>query len=222
MSNHNMKTAIEALLIATDIPLTLKRIIEITNLSEDAIRKYIDELNQEYRISERSFEIKEIAGGFQIYTLPVFADWVSALHEHKSRLSKAALETLAIIAYHQPITRPEIEKLRGVDSTWIIYTLLQKGLVKTSGRLPVPGRPIKYATTKEFLRYFGIKDLNDLPREEDFGERVASSIGEEIPHEPDALSPGEKTSETNDETVEDEKDKGFDEITDSISADDQN
>lgn len=179
MNTLNMRHIIEALLIATDTPLSMQKIVEITGLREDEIKRHIDELNKEYSLSERAFEIKEIAGGYQIYTLSEFADWVGALHDRKSKLSKAALETIAIIAYHQPITRPEIERLRGVDSSWVIDTLLQKGLVKTCGRLPVPGRPIKYATTREFLRYFGINDLSDLPREEDFGERVAGGRGDE-------------------------------------------
>ncbi len=204
LSKTNMKHIIEALLIATDIPLSLKKIIEITALPGDKIKQYIDELNQEYHVSERSFEIKEIAGGFQIYTLPKFADWVGALHDRKSKLSKAALETIAIIAYHQPITRPEIEKLRGVDSSWVLDTLLQKGLIKTCGRLPVPGRPIKYATTREFLRYFGINDLSDLPREEDFGERLASSIVEEDEHTIGAEGFKEKSDEINNEQEEGE------------------
>jgi segregation and condensation protein B len=167
-----MKRTIEALLIATDEPLSIQKIAEIASVSQDEIRRYVDELNHEYRTTERAFEIKEIAGGFQIYTLPEFAEWVGALHDRKTGLSKAALETLAIIAYHQPITRGEIEKVRGVDSTGVLMTLLQKGLIKTRGRLPLPGRPIQYGTTKEFLRYFGIKDIVDLPREEEFGDMV--------------------------------------------------
>ncbi len=204
MSEASVKRLIEALLIATDMPLPVEKIIEITKLPEDEIRKHIDELNQEYSRSDRAFEIKEIAGGFQIYTLPEFALWVGALHDRRSKLSKAALETLAIIAYHQPITRPEIERVRGVDSSWVLDTLLQKGLIKTCGRLPVPGRPIKYATTKEFLRYFGIKDLSDLPREEDFGERVASGVTENIIQEPAVSDAGEKTDESNNEKAEEE------------------
>lgn len=167
-----MKRTIEALLIATDEPLSIQKIAEIVNVTQDDIRRYVNELNQEYRTTGRAFEIKEIAGGFQIYTLSEFADQVGALHERKTGLSKAALETLAIIAYHQPITRGEIEKVRGVDSTGVLMTLLQRGLIKTRGRLPLPGRPIQYGTTKEFLRYFGIKDIVDLPREEDFGDMV--------------------------------------------------
>jgi len=166
-----MKRVIEALLIATDIPLSLKKITEIVNLSEEDVRAAIDALNQEYQDTNRSFEIKKIAGGYQIYTLSEFAQWVEKLYDRKERLSHAALETLAIIAYHQPVTRAEIEKTRGVDCTGVLDTLLNKGLVKTCGRLPVPGRPIKYGTTKEFLRYFGINDLSDLPKEEEFGKK---------------------------------------------------
>jgi segregation and condensation protein B len=202
MDGTNMKYIIEALLIATDTPLSLKKLIEITQLSEDEIKKCIDELNQEYCISNRSFEIKEIAGGYQIYTLPEFALWVGALHDRKSKLSKAALETAAIIAYHQPITRPEVEKIRGVDSSWVLDTLLQKGLIKTVGRLPVPGRPIKYATTKEFLRYFGIKDLSDLPQEEDFGERVAHYAEEEKTKSEIEESEDKKDEEVDEEIIE--------------------
>ena len=173
-----MKRIIEALLIATDIPLSLKKMVEILKISEVDIKKYVDELNQEYRATERAFEIKEVAGGFQIYTLPEFAEWLNVLQERRTGLSKAALETVAIIAYHQPITRAEIEKLRGVDSTGVLDTLMQKGLIKTCGRLPVPGRPIRYGTTQEFLRYFGIKDISELPSEEDFGVRPTAELSE--------------------------------------------
>ena len=219
MDGSNMKRTIEALLIATEAPLTLQKIIEITNLQKDEIVNCVKELNQEYRESQRAFEIKEIAGGYQIYTLPEFALWVGALHDRKSRLSKAALETLAIIAYHQPITRPEIEKVRGVDSTYMLDALHQKNLIKTCGRLPIPGRPIRYGTTKEFLRYFGIKDLSDLPQEEDFGEAIAimdhtgaqPSIDEHhpgsSPEEPEEETAEDKGAE--DEIVKDEPDEPF-------------
>lgn len=202
MNEFNNKHVLEALLIAIDVPLPERKIIDITQLTAEQIKQYVEELNAEYRASGRAFEIKEIAGGYQIYTLPAFALWVGALHDKKSRLSKAALETIAIIAYHQPITRPEIEKLRGVDSSGVIDTLMQKGLIKTCGRLPMPGRPIKYGTTKEFLRYFGIKDISDLPQEEDFGTRVALE-------EPQSIPPEFETSDQNndgDEPVEEPND----------------
>jgi segregation and condensation protein B len=174
-----MKNIVEALLIATDVPLALDRIVEIIGQPGEEVRKAIEELNREYRESGRAFEIKEIAGGFQIYTLPQFAEWIVSLHKKKERLSKAALETLAVVAYHQPVTRADIERARGVDSSWILESLMQKGLVKTCGRLEAPGRPIKYGTTRDFLRYFSLKDLTELPKEEDFG--LNEPVAEEEP-----------------------------------------
>ena len=187
LDEHGAKSVIEALMIATTEPLPLKNIAEIVSVPETAVRAYIDELNQDYREAARAFEIKEIAGGFQIYTLPKYAQWVGALHERKERLSKAALETLAIIAYHQPIIRPDLEKIRGVDSSYILDKLLEKNLIKTCGRLPSPGRPIKYGTTREFLRYFGINDISELPKEEDFSAAVMGGYPEmssSVPVEP--------------------------------------
>lgn len=205
-----MKNIIEALLIATDSPLGLEQIAEIVKISKEEIKKYIDELNLEYETTNRAFEIKEVAGGFQIYTLPQYAEWVSVLHQKKEKLSKAALETLAIVAYHQPITRAEIEKTRGVDSSWILDSLLQKGLIKTAGRVQAPGRPIKYATTKEFLRYFGINDLSDLPKEEDFGEQYIEPRTEEAipikPAEEVEPSPAEKEDDIAQEEIPEDDD----------------
>lgn len=236
-SNENdVREIVEALMIATTEPLPLRNIAQIVNISESAVRAYIDELNDTYRATGRAFEIKEIAGGFQIYTLPKFAEWVGALHKRKERLSKAALETLAIVAYHQPIIRAEIEKYRGVDSTYMLDTLLQKNLIKTCGRLPSPGRPIKYGTTKEFLRYFGIKDISELPNEEDFGEQVMSGypdaprVESKKPDESDDLrlpEPGDSESESEsqgsdlDEPAEDlegDRDDGLTDFGEDISS----
>lgn len=217
MSDTNSKQILEALLIATDEPLSERKIIDITQFSSEQIKHFVDELNNEYRRSERAFEIKAIAGGYQIYTLPAFALWVGALHDKKSKLSKAALETVAIIAYHQPITRPEIEKLRGVDSSGVLDTLMQKSLIKTCGRLPVPGRPIKYGTTKEFLRYFGIKDITDLPREEDFGLPNAQDADEQrsTPEYTDVVSEEPvNTEKPNDDVVEEPADEEIENIND--------
>jgi segregation and condensation protein B len=186
-----MKNIVEALLIATDVPLPLDKISEIINQPMEEVRKLIDDLNRDYTDTGRAFEIKEVAGGFQIYTLPQYAEWIVALHKKKERLSRAALETLAVIAYHQPVTRADIEKARGVDSSWILESLMMKGLVKTCGRLDAPGRPIKYGTTKEFLRYFTLNDLSDLPKEEEFGMNVP--LAEDEP--PPAGTPAEATTD---------------------------
>ena len=214
-ADNTTKEIIEALMIATIEPLPIRNIAEIVNVPESTVRAYIDELNSEYSATGRAFRIKEIAGGFQIYTLPRFAESVGALHKRKERLSKAALETLAIVAYHQPIIRAEIEKYRGVDSTYMLDALLQKNLIKTCGRLPSPGRPIKYGTTKEFLRYFGIKDISELPNEEDFGERVMSGYPdvpktgvEQSGKEDDLSMPKPQESEQDSELRDDEIDTG--------------
>lgn len=202
--DNNAKAIIEALMIATIEPLPLGDIAEIAGVPESVVRTHINDLNQEYRTAARAFEIKEIAGGFQIYTLPKYAQWVGALHKKKERLSKAALETLAIIAYHQPVIRADIEKIRGVDSTWVLDTLLQKNLIKTCGRMPSPGRPIKYGTTKEFLRYFGIKDITELPKEEDFGETVLSGYHEVPKSLPEAHEIKDEQIQDNDVGLRDE------------------
>jgi segregation and condensation protein B len=201
-----MKNIVEALLIATDVPLVLDRIAEIVGQPPEEVRKAIEELNLEYKETGRAFEVKEIAGGFQIYTLPQFAEWIVALHKKKERLSKAALETLAVVAYHQPVTRADVERARGVDSSWILESLMQKGLVKTCGRLEAPGRPIKYGTTRDFLRYFSLKDLSDLPKEEDFGmnmplaEDEPAPAGEGVP--PVEPLPGTQAPDEGEESLE--------------------
>lgn len=202
-----MKQIIEALLIATDTPLSLERVAGILNSTEDEVKKNIEILNNEYRQTGRAFEIKEVAGGFQIYTLPEYADYVGKLKQKKEKLSKAALETLAIIAYHQPITRAEIEKARGVDCSYILESLLAKGLIKIVGRLPTPGRPIKYATTNEFLRHFGIRDLSELPREEDFAEPATTTP-------PSSRVTQEIVAEERKEEVDEEIEKEFKDLTD--------
>ena len=202
-----MKQIIESLLIATDEPLSADRIAGIVNCPAEDVKKHIETLNQEYKDTGRAFKIKEVAGGFQIYTLPEYAEFVGKLKQKKEKLSKAALETLAIIAYHQPITRAEIEKARGVDSSYMLESLMEKGLIKTCGRLPTPGRPIKYSTTNEFLRYFGLRDLSELPKEEDFAE-PAIETPSNLPSEP--IQGSEKTEEKADDTLEEE----FKDLTD--------
>ncbi len=201
-----MKQIIEALLIATDIPLSLDKIAGIINCPVEEVKKDLETLNEEYKQTGRAFEIKEVAGGFQIYTLPEYADYVGKLKQKKEKLSKAALETLAIVAYHQPITRAEVEKTRGVDCSYILESLMEKGFIKTTGRLPTPGRPIKYATTNEFLRYFGIRDLTDLPREEDFAEPAIET--------PPSSQPAQETeNEEKQKKIDEEMEEEFKDIT---------
>jgi len=171
-----LKQIIEALLFAADGPLTLTRLAEITAQDETAIQQAIDDLNRTYVQTARSFRVSRVAQGYQLYTLPEYADWIRKLYAHTriQRLSAAALEVLAIIAYQQPVTRPEIEQLRGVDCSAPLLTLLERGLIVTAGRAHRPGNPFLYRTTREFLRYFGLESLDDLPRLEELGQFLAS------------------------------------------------
>jgi segregation and condensation protein B len=163
--DNSLKFIVESLLFASSEPLTPQQINSILpekDLKE--IRAVLAELQGEYQAMNRSFTIREVAKGFQFYTLPRFRPYIaSLLSSRQFRLSRPALETLAIIAYRQPIIRQEIEQLRGVDVGGILKMLLKRGLVRIVGRKPLPGRPIIYGTTRRFLEVFDLKDLSSLP-----------------------------------------------------------
>jgi segregation and condensation protein B len=167
--------AVEALLFAADEPLGVLRIAETAGVEPQTIPAAVETLNREYAETGRTFRIHRVAQGFQLYTLADYADLVRRLYQsqHVQRLSRAALEVLAIVAYNQPITRPEIEKLRGVDCSGPLLTLLERRLIATAGRARRAGNPFLYRTTREFLRYFGLEKLEDLPRMEELGEFLA-------------------------------------------------
>lgn len=161
--------SLEALLFGTHHPLTAGRLAELLDLpTTKPIRKAIKRLNQQYADGNRSFRIEQVAGGYQLLTLPHFADQLKKLHQKEAdaKLTKAALETLAIIAYKQPILRAEVEAIRGVACGETIRSLMEKHLVKIAGRAEEPGRPILYGTTKRFLELFGLNSLKDLPQPE--------------------------------------------------------
>jgi len=163
-----LKNIIEALLFSENNPLTLARLNELTNSTLEDIAKAIEELNQDYESTERSFRIEKVANGYQLYTLPAYSQWVRLLYKSSyHRLSRPSLEIVAIIVYNQPITRHEIEKLRGVDCSGPLLTLLERKLIRIEGRAKKPGGPFLYGTGKEFLRYFGLASLNDLPSKEE-------------------------------------------------------
>jgi segregation and condensation protein B len=160
---------LEALLMATHHPLTAARLAELTDSgSVKPIRRGVAELNRQYVDTNRSFRIEQVAGGYQILTLAQYGAAVRALHQRETdaRLTKAALETLAIIAYKQPILRADVEAIRGVACGETIRSLMEKHLVRIAGRAEVPGRPILYGTTKRFLELFGLNNLKDLPEPE--------------------------------------------------------
>ena len=167
----NRKSAIEAILFASEKPLALEQIkLALDNPDTDEVRKLVEEMKSEYEQSGRGVRIAEIAGGFQMITASEFAPFLKKLLKARrvERLSKPALETLAIIAYKQPLTRSEIELLRSVNVDGVMKSLLDKNLIRICGRKKIPGRPFVFGTTREFLEHFGLKTLADLPKMEDF------------------------------------------------------
>ena len=163
-----MKPVAEALLFASDEPVPAARLAQLLGKGADAktVRKLVDDLNGEYAGQGRAFEVVEIAGGFQLLTRPEFKDWIAELHRHRrqDKLTPSAVETLAIVAYKQPIQRATVDDIRGVQTGPLLRSLLERGLIKVVGRQNVPGRPILYGTSRLFLQHFGLKSLKDLPR----------------------------------------------------------
>lgn len=160
---------LEALLFSTRHPLTSGRIGELMDVpSSKALRAAIAELNRQYEESGRCFRVEQVAGGYQLLTLPVYGPLLLKLHQREidSKLSRSALETLAIIAYKQPVLRAEVEAIRGVASGETIRSLMEKHLVKIAGRAEEPGRPILYGTTKRFLEIFGLNSTKELPKDD--------------------------------------------------------
>ncbi len=161
-SEGQLKFALECMLFVSPQPLVVKHVAESLELDEMGVEQAIHELRLDY--AERGLQIIRIAGGYQMCTRPEYADLISALLKpERIRLSRAALETAAIVAYRQPVTQPEIESIRGVNSDAVLKTLLERNLIKQVGRRETVGRPILYATTDEFLNHFGLNDLSELP-----------------------------------------------------------
>ncbi|MCD6578338.1 SMC-Scp complex subunit ScpB [bacterium] len=164
------KNRIEAILFVSNKPVSLNKIVRVLNIPPDTIYEFINELNNNYKKTNASFFIEELANGFIFASKPELDDVIRVFYnlEEKLSLTDLNLEILAIIAYNQPLTRSEIDAVRGnIDSTFHIKTLLEKGFIKIAGRKKVPGSPFLYGTTKQFLIYFGLKNLSDLPRLEE-------------------------------------------------------
>lgn len=161
---------VEALLFATDEPLSARRVAEIVDdVTPGFVEDLIEELNAGYLREGRAFRIASIAGGHQVVTRPEYAEWVKRLRTvgAPSRLTQAALETLSIVAYKQPVTRAELESIRGVSVEGVLRTLHNRELIRVAGRQEGIGRPLLYATTDHFLEYFGLPDLDALPKPEE-------------------------------------------------------
>ncbi len=165
MDTGEVKLIIESLLFAFDEPLRVERVQRIMEgVPRSEIQKALDGLIDEYNTMDRSFSLIEVAGGYQFRTRAAYADWIKKLRKTRQpRLAQASVETLAIVAYRQPIVRAEIEQIRGVDSGGVLRGLFKKGLIRIIGKKDVPGRPILYGTSRRFLEFFGLKDLSNLP-----------------------------------------------------------
>ncbi|NVM03419.1 MAG: SMC-Scp complex subunit ScpB [Candidatus Helarchaeota archaeon] len=170
---ENLKQIVESLIFASDYPITVEKISKIVNLKNvDNIQKIINDLNKEYRETGRSFEILKVAGGYRFFALKKYYPYLKELFKsrRKPKLSRAALETLSIIAYKQPVSRPVVESIRGVNIDGVLHTLLSRRLITIFGRGKGPGRPLLYSTTTEFLQYFGLNDISDLPNLKEIDE----------------------------------------------------
>ena len=198
MEKDQNKKVIEALLFVSDKPVSIDTLKDVlTEVEPTQIRAIIEELNGEYASSGRSFAIKEIAGGFQMLTDPVYSRWISALYKRPpDRLSGPSLETLAIIAYKQPLTRSQIEIIRGVNVDGVLHTLEERNLIRSRGRLDAPGRPILYGTTPEFLQHFGLKSLEELPKLKEFQESDLDFVKEKEEHDVIDSATGKLQSQT--------------------------
>jgi segregation and condensation protein B len=192
MEKEELKPILEALIFVADEPLTLDQLREVFPAEDAAwLRQCAEELMQEFNAFHKGMEIRQVAFGYKVSTRPEHHEWVRAYLRIKpsAKLSLAALETLAVIAYRQPVTLPEILEIRGVKSSSSIKTLLEKKLVETRGRKKVVGRPILYGTSIHFLTHFGLKDLSELPTLEEF-----SDLAQEAPEsleEVESLEPPE-------------------------------
>lgn len=187
----DLKAIIEALIFASPDPITVKALAKLLDPeTKEDIQAAIDALKTDYD-RPGGLQLVEVAGGYQIVTRPELHEWVRRLfHERTTqKLSVAALETLAVVAYKQPITAPEIAEIRGVNAAGVVSTLIERKLVKIVGRKQVVGRPFLYATTREFLDRFGLKDLADLPKIEDMADVLGFEPPAGLAEEPGASAP---------------------------------
>ena len=174
MEREELKSIVENVLLAADQPINASELSKIflDGTDKDQLQSILDELREEY--NSRNLQIMEVADGYQLCTRHEYNDWIRKYLklDRSSRLSQPSLDTLSIIAYKQPLTRQEVDDIRGVDSSGVLKTLLEKKVIGPAGRKKVPGRPIMYRTTQKFLEYFGLKDLSDLPTLEDLREEM--------------------------------------------------
>lgn len=185
VSAQNPKLILESILFAASEPISVEQFQEVLpELDKRTIRTELDELRQDYQEMRRSFQLVEIANGYQICSCPQYSEWIQKFYTRQVRvkLSPSALETLAIVAYKQPVTRTDVATLRGVNSDSVLNSLMEKGLVCIAGRKD--GRSLLFSTTDEFLQQFGLKDASELPSLEEINELLNTSNGNESPQSP--------------------------------------
>ncbi|MFB3886518.1 MAG: SMC-Scp complex subunit ScpB [Thermodesulfobacteriota bacterium] len=191
MDGLDIKPILESLIFVSESPVRLETLVEVLpEFDKETILEAIRQIKTEHEEGSKGIELVEISGGYQFRTKSKWAEWVQRLKKSKAvKLSRSALETLAIVAYRQPIIRPAIEEIRGVDSGWVLRTLLEKGLIRMMGRKEMPGRPILYGTTKTFLELFSLNALSDLPTPkevqpppipEEISQEETQEVGEQV------------------------------------------
>ena len=204
MTQQELQSALEAIIYAADEPATLDQLVEAVGAEKTEVRAALDLLVASYAAEDRGVEIRKVAGGYKMYTKAQHHDVVRKCIKSLRpplRLTMPALETLAVIAYKQPATLPEIQEIRGVNCAGVIKTLLEKRLITTAGRKPVIGRPILYRTSKEFLMRFGLSDLDELPSLKEFEQLAQAALGSDegiAPVEPEPEPAAAPAAEAND------------------------
>ncbi len=192
MKTDDIKAIVESLLFASGVPLPLRRLVEVIGATKTEVKEALAALRAEYTGPYRGVRLREVAGGYQFRTVADYADYVHALGRDKPvKLSRAALETLAIIAYRQPVTKIEIEAIRGVDVDGVLHSLLTRKLITVLGRKDVPGRPWIYGTSQQFLEIFNLDSITDLPPLPELHAPTANTYAKDTP---DSTAPEDSES----------------------------
>jgi segregation and condensation protein B len=217
MTVDNRRAVVEALLFASSKPLSIDNLFEASEIDKEELKEILAALQEEYSSDSRGFSLEEVANGFQLRSDPRFSTQIGRLFAARSRrrITRSGLESLSIIAYRQPVTKAEVEHIRGVDSGAVLKTLLSLTMIRILGRKEAPGRPILYGTTREFLEYFGLRDIESLPTLEEVTELLEE---EEDSFETEKRRNGETEGE---ELLDDETERLSDESRNEEPPDDE-